>query len=113
MWGARLKYATVPAIVARQNDCAAKIRMLVTIQRCATIAICSTSTTAAIRVTILLPNSGSEKVCMGSEEEGRDQRQRRQCERHGQQLGHAEEPHLGVRGLHQHDRTRSEERRVG
>ena len=47
---------TTVLVAASKMDWAAKIRMLVTIHRCATMAICSTSTSAAIRVTILSPN---------------------------------------------------------
>ena len=49
MCGARLKTAMVPAMAASRNDCTPKIRMLVTSQRCAAMAIWSTSTSAAIR----------------------------------------------------------------
>src|SRR5450756_1988981 len=91
-------------MAANKKDWAAKSRMLVTIQRCATMAICSTSTSAAISVTILLPNSGSCKVCIAiSEEERGHQAERRQGECHGEQVGNAEEAHLGVGGLHQND----------
>src|ERR1039457_5171467 len=92
----------VPAMAASKKDCAAKSRMLVTIHRCATMAICSTSTIAAIRVTILSPNCGYCRVCMEiSEQERRHQAKRRQDECHGEQVGNAEEPHLGVGGFHQ------------
>src|SRR5450631_4107421 len=94
----------VPAMAASRKDWAAKSRMLVTIQRCATMAICSTSTSAAIRVTILSPNWGSCRVCIAvSEQERRYQPERRQGECHGQQVRNAEEAHLGVGGFHQHD----------
>src|SRR5450432_3359491 len=62
MCGAWLKNATMPAMAASRNDCAAKMRMLVTIQRCATMAICMTRTKAAMRVTILSPNCMLGKV---------------------------------------------------
>src|SRR5260370_26814999 len=92
----------VPAMAASRNDCAAKIRMLVTIQRCATMAICSTSTKAAIRVTILSPNWGSCRVLMAiSEQERGHEAKCRQGECHGEQVGNAEEAHLGVAGFHQ------------
>jgi hypothetical protein len=58
MCGAPLKAAIVPAITASRNDCTPKIRMLVTSHRWAAIRIWSTSTRAAISVTIRLPNSG-------------------------------------------------------
>src|ERR1039457_5360566 len=94
----------MPAMAANKKDWAAKRRMLVTIHRCATMAICSTSTMAAIRVTILSPNWGSCRVCMAiSEEERGHQAKRRQGEGHGEQVGNAEEAHLGVGGLHQDD----------
>src|SRR3954447_4157744 len=94
----------VPAIAASRKDCAAKMRMLVTIHRCATMAICRTSTSAAMRVTILSPNWGSCRVFMAiSEEERGHQAKRCQRECHRQQIGNAEKSHFGVGGLYQHD----------
>src|SRR5450756_2342987 len=94
----------VKAMAASKKDWAAKSRMLVTIHRCATMAICSTSTSAAIRVTILSPNWGSCRVCMAiSEQELGHEAERRQGEGHGEQVGNAEEAHLGVGGLYQND----------
>src|ERR1039457_5546565 len=49
----------VQAMQASSKDCTPNARMLVTSHRCATIRICITRTSAAIRVIILLPNSGS------------------------------------------------------
>src|SRR6266850_1871750 len=48
----------MPAIEASRKDCMAKMRMLDTSQRWPTAAICSTSTSAAIRVMMRLPSSG-------------------------------------------------------
>src|ERR1019366_4461234 len=94
----------MPAMAANKKDWAAKRRMLVTIHRCATMTNWSTSTNAAIRVTILSPNWGSCRGCMAiSKQERRHEAERRQGERHGEQVGHAEEAHLGVGGLHQND----------
>src|ERR1039458_10862575 len=94
----------MPAMAANKKDWAAKRRMLVTIHRCATMAIWSTSTNAAIRVTILSPNWGSCRVCMAiSKQERRHDAERRQGDRHGEQVGHAEVTHLGLGGSHEHD----------
>src|ERR1035441_9528052 len=93
--GAWLKMAIMAAIAASRNDWTAKIRILVTIQRWPAMAICSTSTTAAINVTSLSPNCGSCGICV-SEQKGRQ---------HGQHFRHTEQPQLGVGGLHQDNRA--------
>ena len=88
MCGAWLNQAMVAAMAASRNDWAAKSRMLVTIQRCATMAICSTSTSAAISVISLFAELRILKRCIhASEEERGDQRQRAQSERHASSSG--------------------------
>src|ERR1035438_10815689 len=80
--------------------------MLVISQRWLTMAICRTSTNAAINVIIRLPKWGSSKKnMMRSKQERRNQRQSAQDERRGQQLRYAEQAHFGVGGLDQHDQT--------
>src|ERR1035438_8525948 len=102
--GAWLNVAMTAAIAASRNDCTAKIRILVTIQRWPAMAICSTSTSAAINVTSLSPNCGSSGICV-SEQEGRHQGECSQCKRHRQHFGHTEQTQLGVGGLHQNNRA--------
>src|ERR1035441_10906549 len=92
MCGAWLKYAIVKAMAASRKDCAANSLMLVTIHRCATMAICSTSTMAAIRVTILSPNWGSCSVCMAiSKQERGHEAKPGQDEGHGRSEEHTSE----------------------
>src|ERR671931_1963357 len=99
----------MPEIVARKKDWAAKMRILVTIHRWATMAICSTSTMAAISVIILSPNCKSGKMGIAlqkdraSKQKRGNQGQCAQSERQGQHLGHAEQAQLGVGRLRQYD----------
>src|SRR5574340_1180604 len=106
MCGTPLYLATAAAISASRSDCAPKSLMFITSQRCPTMAICSTSTNAAMSVTSFWPNSGfcrKSIVCL--QKERGDQRQRAQRKCHGHKLGYAKQAHLGVGGLHQHDAT--------
>src|SRR4051812_19246155 len=91
--------------MASRNDCTPKARMLVISQRCATMRICSTSTAADISVIMRLPNCGSSQkwIMVVSEQKRGHQRQRRQNEGDGQQLGNTEQAELGIGGFHQHD----------
>src|SRR5258708_35682284 len=77
--------------------------MLVTIQHWPTMAICSTSTIAAINVTSLSPNWEWSMSGMRLKKKRGYQRERAQRECNRQQLRHAEEPQLGVGCLHQND----------
>src|SRR5271165_4959816 len=92
----------VAAMAANRNDCTPNARMLVASQRCATIMICSTSTSAAIIVISLLPNCGSCQNIVSSKKERRYQRHGAQHKSHREQFRHAEDPQFGVTGLHQH-----------
>src|SRR6266850_1784838 len=96
----------MPAIEASRKDCMAKMRMLDTSQRWPTAAICSTSTSAAIRVMMRLPSSGLGTNGMSvSEHERGNQRERSQNECDHQQFRHPEQAQFCVGGFHQHDQT--------
>ena len=73
---------TVLAIPASKSDWTANALMLVTSQRCATMVICRTSTSAAIRMIIRSPNCGSSQKAMSlspaPKEKRRDQGERAQ-----------------------------------
>src|SRR2546428_14194312 len=93
-----------PPMAPSRNDWAPKSRIFMISERCPTIAIWSTSTKAAIRVTSLSPNSGFCSKSIGiSKQECGYQGQGAQYERHRHQLGNAEQAHLGAGGLDQHD----------
>src|SRR6516162_7578991 len=99
------------AIAPNRNDCTAKIRMLETIQRCPTAAICSTRTSAAIRVMIRFPNSafGTNCILSASEQERGNQRQRSQNKSDHQQFRYSKQTQLRIGSLHQNHKTTEQE----
>src|SRR6266542_1375058 len=93
-----------PAMPARNTDCTAKRRMLVSNMRWPIMSSCTTSINAAIRVMSCAPTGVEmEGPIKSLEQERGQQRQRRQNKSGAEQVRHAEQAQLGVGGLdHDH-----------
>src|ERR1019366_8485174 len=101
-WVALWKKAMMAAMAASISDCSAKSRMFVSNIPCTTISSWMTSIPAANSVI----HCEASSDCIGFillKQERRKQRQRGQDEGGTQQIRHAEQPQLGVGGLHQYD----------